>query len=346
MAYTYGRQIGADLNDFKRSLGALVGIAQGLVCDQQLTDKKIHFLHDWLSENDAISTRWPGDVLYTRVRAVLADGSITAEERQYLIDTLLKLVGSDGPDLPKATHATALAHDVVDRVTFDEKSFCLTGNFVYGPVESCESAIKKRGGDISASVKAGVTYLVIGSLGSAQWKHGSFGRKVEKAMECKRNGLSIFVIQEERWARSLDECPLISEEELTLKDVVAQDYVSSETSASDSLVEALESRVAALKALGWEVSLAEKEVGLFDHFKNGKVKKTAAVGVMFCEEPEVDPEFAEDAAYERQFRTRRPWYVFSPGIPRSTSYKDMGQAVKLFLIQAHKHAPLQLSTKH
>jgi hypothetical protein len=44
---------------------------------------------------------------------------------------------------------------------------------------------------------------VIGSLGSPEWKHGSFGTKVEKAMKYKQAGLSILIVPEECWATSL-----------------------------------------------------------------------------------------------------------------------------------------------
>jgi hypothetical protein len=46
-------------------------------------------------------------------------------------------------------------------------------------------------------------YLVIGSLGSSEWKHGSFGTKVEKAVKYKRTGLPILIINEKPWTNSL-----------------------------------------------------------------------------------------------------------------------------------------------
>ena len=44
---SYGRQAKRYINDFNRCAGALVGIAQGLVCDQQLSDREVHFLSDY-----------------------------------------------------------------------------------------------------------------------------------------------------------------------------------------------------------------------------------------------------------------------------------------------------------
>ena len=40
-----------------------------------------------------LSTTWPGDVIRTRIRDAIADGVITAEEREYLTQTLQMLIG-------------------------------------------------------------------------------------------------------------------------------------------------------------------------------------------------------------------------------------------------------------
>lgn len=70
-------------------------------------------------------------------------------------------------------------------------TFCLTGDFVYGPRRFCEERIKTLRGTVLSNVTKKLRYLVIGSLGSPEWKHGSFGLKVEKAMKYKRDGMPI-----------------------------------------------------------------------------------------------------------------------------------------------------------
>jgi NAD-dependent DNA ligase len=204
MSTLFGRQIGAAKNEYKHSLGALVGIAQGLVCDRRLEDKEIFFLHDWLAQNRAMAEGWPGDIVFSRVKEVLADGVITDGERTYLIDTLMKLVGSDGPDLPKVAHATRLATDDSPlAIIFTLKGFCFTGDFVYGSRSACEHAVEKRGGKPCRSVNKKLDYLVIGSLGSPEWKHGSFGLKVERAMKYKQDGHAMNILNEEKWCMAL-----------------------------------------------------------------------------------------------------------------------------------------------
>lgn len=202
MANSYGRYIAGDLNDLSRALGALIGIAQGLICDGRLNDEEIEFLNRWLRENTAISSTWPGDVIHARLRDVLADGVATDSERQYLIGTLQELVGGTSQSLAAPQHVTELAFDEVDHVNFEQQNFCLTGEFIYGPRDVCEATIQSRGGVVT-SVTRKLRYLVVGMRGSKEWKHGSFGTKFEKAMQYKRGGCPILIVRENQWAASL-----------------------------------------------------------------------------------------------------------------------------------------------
>lgn len=202
MSNFFARQGAAYANDMKRSLSALVGIAQGLLCDGQLNDNEIRFLDAWLKENDAITNAWPGDVVHARVREALADGVVTESERKHLIDTLTQLIGGSLDELAASTPVTGLALDTVDRVDFANALFCLTGDFVYAPREKCVLAIEQRGGVVGGVTKK-LRYLVVGGLGSPEWKHGSFGTKIEKAMQYKRDGLPILIVHEDIWASSL-----------------------------------------------------------------------------------------------------------------------------------------------
>lgn len=204
----FARQGAAFRNDLNRSLGALVGIAQGLICDRHLSDQEVLFLQQWLTANESMSLTWPGDVVHERVRSVLADGVITDEERAYLLETLTKLIGGALEQLGEATHVSELMFDDVQTVSFSSHLFCLTGDFVFAPRTVCAEAIVRRGGLIASSVSRKLNYLVVGGLGSPEWKHGSFGTKIEKAMDLKRSGLPLLVLHEDRWAAALAHHPI------------------------------------------------------------------------------------------------------------------------------------------
>jgi NAD-dependent DNA ligase len=197
-----GRRFGAVKNDMARSLGALLGITQGLLCDGQLNDQEIAFLYDWMRTNDSIANTPPVNIIFQRVSDALNDGVITATERAYLSETLQRFIGGSAEDLTAPNRVSELVFDDVERVNFRDSQFCLTGEFVYGERPQCEVLTASRGGVIGNVTKK-LNYLVVGERGSIEWKHGSFGTKIVKALEYKQKGVPILIVAESVWATSL-----------------------------------------------------------------------------------------------------------------------------------------------
>jgi hypothetical protein len=202
MNESYGRRIGAIKNDLVRSMGALLGITQGLLCDGELNDREIEFLYDWMRANDAIANTPPVNIIFQRVSDALKDGVISAGERAYLAETLQRFIGGTTEDLATPNRVTELVFDDVERVSFRESLFCLTGEFAYAERPQCEVLTSSRGG-ILGNVTKKLNYLVVGQRGSAEWKHGSFGNKIVKALEYKQRGIPILIVAESVWASSL-----------------------------------------------------------------------------------------------------------------------------------------------
>ena len=180
-----------------------MGIAQGMLCDGQLSDVEVGFLQKWLESSRVVVESWPGNVLHARIQAVVADGIITPDERNHLVATLADMLGGSLERLHESSRATRLCVDTDATVTFDGAAFCLTGDFVFAPRDYCHEQIKKRGGIVKTNVSNKLQYLVIGSLGSPEWSHGSFGLKVEKAMELKQSGVPVLIIDEDMWVAAL-----------------------------------------------------------------------------------------------------------------------------------------------
>ena len=203
MTNFFARQGAAFKNDLNRSLGALLGIAQGVLCDGQLNDQEIFFLNEWLTKNDAISSTWPADLIHARIKLILADGIISMDERAHLIDTLQELIGGTFHQLAESTHVTELAFDENHEIVFDSKVFCLTGKFIYAKRSICEDLTKSLGGEITQNISNRVNYLVVGSLGSPEWKSGSFGEKIKDAANLRQDGLPIKILHESDWKTAL-----------------------------------------------------------------------------------------------------------------------------------------------
>ena len=88
-------------------------------------------------------------------------------------------------------------------VSFEDSSFCFTGNFLFGTRAACERAITERGAVAIDNVKKDLRYLVIGTMVSSEWANTSHGRKIEKAVEYQSKGCPILIISEAHWVKYL-----------------------------------------------------------------------------------------------------------------------------------------------
>lgn len=190
-------------NDMARSCGALLGITQGILADGDVNDREIRFLQEWLAQNESIANAWPGNAIHAKITSILADGRVDELERQHLMETLQALVGGTLTELAESTHVSELALDQVGAVEIPDHRFCLTGDFAYGMRSTCERLITERGGEVAGSVSKKLHYLVVGGLGSPEWKHGSFGTKIAKAMEYKQAGVPLLIVHEDAWVAAI-----------------------------------------------------------------------------------------------------------------------------------------------
>lgn len=202
MLNIYQRQAAAFRSEMRTSCAALVGIVQGLLADETLNDQEIEFLRKWLNSAETVSLTWPGSVIAAQIEAIVADGVITGQERDQLTNTLHQLVGGRLDDVAEAGYVSELPLDRVAGIEVTGRMFCFTGDFVFGQRSNCERAIEQRGGSVGGVTKK-LHYLVVGGLGSPEWKHGSFGTKIEKAVQYRQAGAPLLIIHEDVWAASL-----------------------------------------------------------------------------------------------------------------------------------------------
>jgi len=75
----------------KTALGNLMGIVEGIVCDNQLADAEVRFLARWLDANKQAAAAFPGSIIARRVSEVLSDGILTDDEKTKLLADLKML---------------------------------------------------------------------------------------------------------------------------------------------------------------------------------------------------------------------------------------------------------------
>ena len=61
----------------------------------------------------------------------------------------------------------------------------------------------QRGALCESTVTRRTRYLVVGTFGSRDWVHSSFGRKIEKAVELEQAGMPLSIVGEDHWAAAI-----------------------------------------------------------------------------------------------------------------------------------------------
>ncbi|GEO83402.1 MULTISPECIES: BRCT domain-containing protein [Alphaproteobacteria] len=185
-----------------RQIDELVGIARGLIADDNLNHAEIEFLQAWLAANLSISNHPVINKLYQRVNAILADGIIEHDEALELLCTLRQFAGSKF-ELGEVLTSTDLPLcDPPPPLSFAGTRYCFTGTFAFGQRKHCEQAVMERGAQAGALTQK-TNFLVIGAYATESWKHSSFGNKIIQACEWRERGLPISVVTEQHWVAHL-----------------------------------------------------------------------------------------------------------------------------------------------
>lgn len=188
----------------ERSIDELIGLSKGLISDHVLNEEELACLVSWLNRHQHAIDVWPANVIVARINQIMEDKIVDPEEREDLFKLLADVVGQANGAAPAMNSSTALPlTKPAPPVFFTHQRFCLTGKFVMGPRANHEYEIKERGGMIQTTVTEETNYLVIGSTGSRDWLHSTFGRKIEKAVALAEKGHPIALISEEHWADHL-----------------------------------------------------------------------------------------------------------------------------------------------
>lgn len=184
-----------------RTSDELVGLCRGLLADGHLDRMEATFLRDWLERNREFAREYPFNVLLQRLSDALVDGVLDDDEEASLLEAVAKLVGGER-DLPGvASASTALPlDDPAPRIEFQGSIVVVTGTFAYGPRRLVVETMEERGALVRPSVSKSTRYLVVGEIGSRDWIHSSYGRKIEQAVRLRSESVPLAIVGERAWA--------------------------------------------------------------------------------------------------------------------------------------------------
>lgn len=188
-----------------RQIDELIGLIKGILADGEVQQAEAEFLLQWMEANRGVCKTWPASVLFPRLSAALMDGVLDAAEESELMGLLLRTVGGNtAPASGGTSDATGLPlTDPMPDIEFVGRRFCFTGQFYSGSRDWCMSQIERKGGIAQPNVTKALDYLVIGELGSEDWRHSTHGRKIETAIRYVEGGTAIAIVAEAHWAKSL-----------------------------------------------------------------------------------------------------------------------------------------------
>ena len=79
-------------------------------------------------------------------------------------------------------------------IDISNNRFVLTGIFTLSSKSKITDFIISNGGIVTTAVSGKTNYLIVGSNSEPAWKHGNYGRKIEKAFELINSGNSLICI--------------------------------------------------------------------------------------------------------------------------------------------------------
>jgi len=188
-----------------KHMQTLLGICSGIIADNEINEHEMRFLSAWLSEDKhkSVINNWPGNVIADRVRNILKDGIITAEEKTHLLETLKQITGNYFAETGSVQNEILGIDFSYTEVIFSGMHFCFTGEFIYGPRKKCNWIIEDLGGIPLDRITKKLDYLVVGNNTSPEWTHESYGNKIEQALEYRNKYTLPDIISEQQWIQAI-----------------------------------------------------------------------------------------------------------------------------------------------
>lgn len=182
-------------------LQRLHGILGSIVADGVVTEDELRGLQAWLQEHEHLRTCWPYDEVDSIITGVMRDRVINSDEQKMLKSFFSEFVTAmddktiTNPLVAEPEHIIGLCA-VCPEIEFEGSKFCFTGASTKYTRASLASIVARLGGEVLPSVSKHVKYLIIGAEGNPCWAYACYGRKVEKAVELRKQGVRVLIVHE------------------------------------------------------------------------------------------------------------------------------------------------------
>jgi BRCA1 C Terminus (BRCT) domain len=188
-------------NKTTADLQRLHAVLGGIVADGVVSAAELRGLSVWLQEHEHLRACWPYDEVDSLITGVLKDHKIDVEEHALLKAFFSEFTAlMDGrtitsPVISEGGSVFGLCA-VCPEIKFTGSRFCFTGASTRYTRATLAATIQRLGGEVSPNLNKQVRYLIIGADGNPCWTYACYGRKVEKAIELRRQGVRILIVHE------------------------------------------------------------------------------------------------------------------------------------------------------
>ena len=192
-------------------LQVLQGILHGILADGIVEENEIRTLSNWMEEADHLKGCYPYDEIYSLLLEVLEDGKVDKEEQELLKAFFAEFVGLSSSNRFKLDEelrksiTTKGACSVDPVISFDNKKFVFTGHSHRAKRSEFKVIVERGKGVFLTKPTKELNYLVYGAAGNQCWAYSCYGRKVERVIQLRKQGVNVQIIHEnDFWDAVLD----------------------------------------------------------------------------------------------------------------------------------------------
>lgn len=191
-------------DEITSDIQSLEGMLHGMISDGVLSNSEMIELGHWLNDHDYLSGTYPFDEVYSLLLAAKEDGKISDDERNMLKAFFANFVDTRESANIHEKDVKALQEKysvkgicaIAPEIVFPDKTFCFTGASKRGTRKQIAKIICDKGGVFNDSITKATDFLVVGADGNPCWAFSCYGRKVEKAMDMRREGHRVIIVNE------------------------------------------------------------------------------------------------------------------------------------------------------
>ena len=195
---------GSYYNMVTSSIQFLSGMIHGFMADGELGDREILSLKSWIDANSFLAGTYPFDEINSLLCVILEDRKISPDERNRLMAFFSNIIDfSSSISLSEKDFSVLREQYNIDgicavcpEITFQGKVFCFTGESTRAKRSEMAKLVADVGGLSRSSVTAKTDYLVVGNAGNPCWAYACYGRKIEDAVQLRKQGAKVIIVNE------------------------------------------------------------------------------------------------------------------------------------------------------